>query len=323
MYRIFTTLLVTLLISTVQAQSLQVTLSDYDLHLPSAMVNSDGVSVSDNGTVIQTGSYSLPSEPDPSIKAYALNSGAVILRENIANFLFYDSFGNIQRSISNSTQSEGGEAISELSVDPAGKTVILFNPKIVSGGNTGSRAKLVTGASNPVDIFYSRDRALRTVEVSSNGELIALATMKDGTDDEVTILDRFGNNLGTISFDQDVKGASFSENGLYITIYSGGRAAAFEIRNRERVGSTSFRNTSLIYANYSPEDNTIVALTGAGSEEYTELEAHAVNVEARKIARTDVSGSVSAIHQPSLKRTANGRYTITGFDRTLSFRASF
>lgn len=323
MYRIFTTLLVTLLISTVQAQSLQVTLSDYDLRLPSAMVNSDGVSVSDNGTVIQTGSYSLPSEPDPSIKAYALNSGAVILRENIANFLFYDSFGNIQRSISNSTQSEGGEAISELSVDPAGKTVILFNPKIVSGGNTGSRAKLVTEASNPVDIFYSRDRALRTVEVSSNGELIALATMKDGADDEVTILDRFGNNLGTISFDQDVKGASFSENGLYITIYSGGRAAAFEIRNRERVGSTSFRNTSLIYANYSPEDNTIVAFTGAGSEEYTELEAHAVNVEARKIARTDVSGSVSAIHQPSLKRTANGQYTITGFDRTLSFRASF
>jgi hypothetical protein len=265
----------------------------------------------------------MPNEPDPSIKVYPLSNGGAILRENIANFLFYDSFGRVIQSISNSTQSEGGEAISELAVDPAGKSVVLYNPKIVSGGNTGSRAKLVANNSNPTDIYYSVDRALRTVIVSNNGELIAMASMKDGTDDQVMILDRFGNNLGEIEFDQNIKGVSFSENGLFITIYSGGRAAAYEIRSKERVGSTSFRNTSLLYANYSPEDKTIVAVTGSGVNTYSELEGHAVNVAARKIARVDINGTISNVHQPLLKRNGAGRYELTGFSQVLSIRASF
>ncbi len=309
--------------STASAQTLQVSTSNYNLQLPSAIVNSDGVTIYDGDVVLQNGSYSMPSEPDPSINVYPLNNGGAILRENIANFLFYDTFGRVTQSISNSTQSEGGEAISELAHDPAGKTIIFYNPKIVSGGNTGSRAKLISAISNPVDIFFSSDRALRTVDVSDNGELIALATMNEGTDDEIMILDRFGNNLGVIEFDQDVKGVSFSENGLYITVYSGGRAAAYEIRSRERVGSTSFRNTSLLYANYSPEDRTIVALTGSGSDNFTDLEGHAVNVAERKIARTAINGSTKLVHQPSLKRISSGRYEVKGFEQFLTLRASF
>lgn len=323
MNRISLILLFAAFTSSVFAQSLQVSTSTYSIQLPSATVDSEGVTLYDGENVLQTGSYSMPSEPDPSIKVYPLYDGSAILRENIANFLFYDTFGRVTQSISNSTQSEGGEAISELAHDPAGKTVILYNPKIVSGGNTGSRAKLVAGNSNPADIYYSGDRALRTVVVSSNGELIALASMNEGTDDQVMILDRFGNNLGVIDFDQDVKGVSFSENGLYITIYSGGRAAAYEIRSKERVGSTSFRNTSLLYANYSPEDRTIVAVTGTGSGTFTDLEGHAVNVAARKIARTDISGSIDLMHQPMMKRNGAGRYEINGFNQSLSMRASF
>ena len=102
------------------------------------------------------------------------------------------------------------------------------------------------------------------------------------------ILDRFGNNLGEIEFNQDVKGVSFSEDGLFVTIFSGGRAAVFEIESRERIGSTSFRNTSLLYANYSSKDNIIIAITGSGKEEFTDLEGHAVNIEARKIARKNI-----------------------------------
>jgi len=323
MFRISITLIVALLITEVNAQTLQVTTSNYNIQLPSALVNDDGVSVSDGDQVMQTGAYNLPNEPDPSIQTYPMKNGGVILRENIANFLFYDTFGRVQRSISNSTQNEGGEAISELAHDVAGKTVILYNPKIFSDGATGSRAKLVAGNSNPVDIFYSDDRALRTVVISSNGELIALATMKDGSDDEIMILDRFGNNLGVIEFDQDVKGVSFSENGLFLTIYSGGRAAAYEIRSKERVGSTSFRNTSLLYANYSPIDKTIVAISGSGNGTYSDLEGHAVNVSARKIARTDINGTIQEIHTPSFKRTASGRYEVTGFSQFLVLKASF
>ena len=136
------------------------------------------------------------------------------------------------------------------------------------------------------------------------------------------ILDRFGNNLGEIEFNQDVKGVSFSEDGLFVTIFSGGRAAVFEIESRERIGSTSFRNTSLLYANYSSKDNIIVAITGAGKEEFTDLEGHAVNIEARKIVRKNIDGTITQIHQPRLYRTGSGRYALIGFDQTFAFMRS-
>ena len=311
------------LISKVDAQSLQVSSSNYDLILPSASVDIDGITISDGNDVIQTGSYSMQSEPDPSLKVYPLQNGTVILRENIANFLFYDTFGKVTQSISNSSQNESGEAISEIAFDPKGKTIILYNPKIILGENTGSRAKLAAANSSPVDIFYSTNRALRTIQVSSNGELIALVTMKGGSNDQIMILDRFGNNLGEIEFDQDVKGVSFSENGLYVTIFSGGRAAAYQIGNRERIGSTSFRNTSLLYANYSPEDKIIVAITGSGQGEFSNLQGHAVNVQARKIARTDITGTIKLFHKPKFKRLSSSQFSLQGFSQTFIFSASF
>lgn len=310
-------------VSKVDAQSLQITSSNYDLKLPSASIDTEGITLSDGNEVIQTGSYSMPNEPDPSLGVYPLQNGAVIVRENIANFLFYDTYGRVVRSISNSTQNESGEAISEIAFDAAGKTIVLYNPKIMQDGTIGSRAKLVAKNRNPVDIFFSKDRALRTVQISSNGECIALASMKAGSSDQVMMLDRFGNNLGEIEFNQDVKGVSFSEDGLFVTIFSGGRAAVFEIESRERIGSTSFRNTSLLYANYSSKDNIIVAITGSGKEEFTDLEGHAVNIEARKIARKNIDGTITQIHQPRLYRTGSGRYELIGFDQTFAFRARF
>ena len=165
-------------VSKVDAQSLQITSSNYGLKLPSASIDTEGITLSDGNEVIQTGSYSMPNEPDPSLGVYPLQNGAVIVRENIANFLFYDTYGRVVRSISNSTQNESGEAISEIAFDAAGKTIVLYNPKIMQDGTIGSRAKLVAKNRNPVDIFSSKDRALRTVQISSNGECIALASMK-------------------------------------------------------------------------------------------------------------------------------------------------
>lgn len=307
----------------VSAQNLDVTTSTYYKNTVDASVTENGMIVSEGNNTILEAEYNFPAEPDPSLKAYAMPNGSVVVRENIANFLFYDSFGNIRKSISNSSQSEGGEAISEFAVDVNGKTKVIYNPKIIRDGKTGSRAKFVQANMEVTDVFSSQDRAIQSVDISTNGELIAITTMKEGTDDEVTILDQFGNILATIEFDQDVKGVTFSENGLFATIYSGGRAAAYEISSKERVGSTSFRNTSVIYANYSPEDKTIIALTGKGEQSYSELQAHTVNVSARKIARKDINGTMKQLHQIVMERTGNGRYLLLGLDSMINLRAQF
>lgn len=306
----------------VSAQSLSVSGTQADLKPLVADVNQRGVVVTEQGENILSGKYTLPSVPDPSLKAFALPNGAAVVRENIANFLLFDSFGTVKNSISNSTQSEGGEAISELAMDPAGKTIIAYNPKVIANGKTGSRAKKLGFEGRGVDIFYSADRELKDVQVSTNGEFIAFISAKAGTEDEVQLADRFGNDLNTISFDQEIKGVTFSENGLFVTIYSGGRAAAYEVRNGERVGSTSFR-TNLKFAAYSPEDKTIVAITGEGDKTITELEFHAVNVSARKIARENVSGEVMALQQPEFVRKGKGNYLITGFSKEFILKAAF
>lgn len=288
-----------------------------------ASINGSGIQILEmDGTEIFGADYSV-SANDPSIAVYPLADGSFIVRENIANFLVYDSFGKVQRSISNSTQSEGGEAISELAMDGNGKTVVVYNPKVMTNGVEGSRGKIISGSGPVMDVFYSQDRALSHVEVSANGEFIAFVSAKEGSDDEVQLMDRFGNMLVTISFDQSVKGVSFSENGLYVAIYSGGRAAAYQVRSGERVGSTSFRNTSVVFAGYDPVDKTIIGLTGSGSSTLTEVQLHAVNVSARKIARENSNESFNIVSQVSMERVGSGRYKIKGLDKEITLRASF
>lgn len=305
------------------AQSLSVSSAPTNEQYLKSSVSSLGVSVTEqDGTELIVGEYTTMGG-DPSLQSFPLPDGSFIVRENIANFLVYDSFGKVKKSISNSSQSEGGESISELAMDKLGKTIVLYNPKVSMNGANGSRAKIISTSSVPLDVFYSQDRELSSVQVSANGEFIAFNSIKSGTDDEVTLIDRFGNSLNTIAFDQPIKGVSFSENGLFVTIYSGSRAAAYEVRSGERVGSTSFRNTSVVFAGYDPIDKIIIGLSGSGETNLSEVQLHAVNISARKIAREDFDGSLQVLTQISLERTASGNYLINGLDKELSLRARF
>lgn len=305
------------------AQSLSIESKEFIKADLSGTLLGSGITISDaDGTVLLNGNYNASGD-DPSLKIFTLNDGSFVIRENIANFLVYDSFGVVRKSISNSTQSEGGEAISELAMDGFGKTVVVYNPKVNMNGETGSRAKIIDSKNNPLDVYYSMNRTLSVVKVSSNGEFIAFVSSKEGTDDEIQLMDRFGNILNTVKFDQEVRGVSFSENGLFVTIYSTGRAASFEVRSGERVGSSSFRSTTVMFAGYDPTDKIIIALTGSGSSTISNVQLHAVNVAARKIARKDFSASLNIVDQLKMERTGNGRYMIKGLDKELALRAQF
>ena len=76
----------------VSAQSLSVSGTQADLKPLVAEVNQQGVVVTEQGENILSGKYTLPSVPDPSLKAFALPNGAAVVRENIANFLLFDTF---------------------------------------------------------------------------------------------------------------------------------------------------------------------------------------------------------------------------------------
>lgn len=287
----------------------------------SGILSQEGVTVfSGNQSKLTVGDYS--PDDDSSLKLYVKANGAFVLRENIANFLFYGADGKIDQSVSNSSQSRDGESISELAADPAFKTVVLYNPKIVRGAKEGSRAQLVWQNGTTSNIWYSENRVIQFVKVSDNGQFVAIASSQSGADDEVTITDRFGNQLNTFTFDQDVVDINFSGNGRYVTLRSNGRVAVYSTVDGDRVGSTSFRST-LHFATYLPEDNTIIALTGDESGDVLNaVEVHAVNISARSIERTSYNGSLGMTEAlpVQLTRKSANNYVLTGFSKILNLR---
>lgn len=291
----------------------------------SAVLQNASVNVYEgSGDELFSTSFNLEGD-DSSARIYAKMNGGFIVRENIANFLFYNSLGKVKQSISNSSQSTEGESISELASDPAFKTIVLYNPKIVSGGVEGSRAKVVHNDLMTTNIYYSSNRAIRTVKVSDNGQFIAIATYRSGTDDLVVITDRFGNDLAEINFDQSVEDAVISDDGSYVTVRSNGRIGVYSVRDGERNGSASFRSR-LLYAEYVPEDQTVIALTGSRSgSSVTDVEVHAINVAERAIQRQSINTalSITDLIPMKLSRTGTYNYSLSGLNKTLDLNVSF
>ena len=309
------------------AQSLSISDAVSSVAFKTGKATTESATVLDiDGAEIVSGNYSTTDPDDPSLKVYPLQNGSFVVRENIANFILYDSFGRAVKPISNSTQSREGESISELAMDPNGKTIVIYNPKFVRDGKEGSRLRVIDVNNTPREIFYSSDQTIRAVKVSDSGEYIAIAVGKPGSDDEVVVLDKFGNQIQKVSFNQEIRGLNIYGSGNYLTVYSKSRAAVFNVLNGERIGSSSFRS-SLLFANYSAADRSIIALTGnLEDKKASGLEVHVVNVGARKIARSSYDRGALALNDREfirLERTGQYRYTITGLSKDLNVRASF
>ena len=315
-----------LLSSSLFSQSLSISESSSGASFLKGEISSNVIQIMESdGAVINSGKFNSVSD-DPSFKIYPLQNGAYIVRENIANFVLFDSFGSVIRPISNSSNSEDGEKISELATDPMGKTIVLYNPQVRNGDKRGSRAKVIELENSERDIFYKTDQEIRAVRVSESGEFIAIASGKEGSDDEITIMDRYGIEIRKIAFDRKVKGLNLYGSGSTLTVFSEGRVAVYNVQSGERIGSSSFRNGTLQFANYSASDQTIVGLTGdLNGTTLSDIEVRIINVAARKIASQKYSGTVEITELDNISMNKNSRfnYTITGMNKDLNLKASF
>lgn len=267
------------------------------------------------------------SPDDPSVAIYPAGTGAALVRSNIAGFSFYNSFGQIITRVSSSSQSKGGEAISEVAMDPLAQTIVIYNPQIKRDGRLGSQAQILNASNRLEHIYSNPGRIIKDVVVSDNGQFIILLTASSGSDDEVVIMDRFGNELNVIRTAEDIKDARLSESAEYITLLSTQRVLAFDVLKGERLGSTSLRSP-LIAAQYFPEDEIILAMTGNSSPSTgaaSNIEFHAIHLGKRQIARKGLGSPIrfnKAIRH-DLVRTGKNRYRLEGANRQIEIRASF
>ncbi|MDZ7717263.1 MAG: hypothetical protein U5K72_00410 [Balneolaceae bacterium] len=264
------------------------------------------------------------SPSDNTIDTYQFDNGAIILRDNVANFSFLNAKGETSYQVSNSSGSTEGEQESQLVSDPTGSTIVLYNPVIAYGSETGSRAQLVYGEQDSEVFFNSREDEIRNVRVSKNGEFISIVTA-GSAGGMVYLYDRFGNELFQITSDEDLIGATLSENATHLTIYSSGRVQVYEVPSGQRLGSASSRS-SIVFAGYDPDAQTIIALGGSRNGlRIEEPEITAVSISQREIARDEIPFSISTLDLSRLDiiTTGSNSYEISGLNRDLFVDVAF
>jgi len=272
--------------------------------------------------------YDATSMADPnSFGIYPYDNGNILLRDKIASFTFFDTFGDIITSTSSSSQSKEGETISEVAMSPNGNTLVIYTPKIKRNEKLGSKAEVKLTNNSFQNIFFSSDRYLKSVKISDDGKLVALITTAQGEEDKVLVKDKYGNNLTSITTDEKLKDVAFSADGRYITLYSSRRVMVYSSQNGERLGSTSFRK-AVFMANYFPEDHLILAITGDYSKPANVLgnvEVRAINLRQRKIGTKSFSGVLgfTKVLPPRLVRTSAGHYQLDGASKQLRIEANF
>lgn len=293
--------------------------------LTSANLSTAGITITGaNGNTLLDASYNYPEQRDPSLGVYVFNDGSFIVRENISIFHFYDSYGKVTGTFNNRAGSPDGEAISEIVVSKTGQTIVFYNPKIILDGKSASRAYVsASSTSGGTEFYFSNSNEIRKVEVSDNGAFIAIIT----DDNKVVMFDKFGNELNQIEYDRELIGASWSSDGMFLTVYSASRIGVYSVVSGERVASSTVRGqNTLLKATYFPEDQVVLAVTGKKEGgELSGIEGHVVSVKARKLARKEFSGKLgitSSIPLSFVRNRANS-FTLNGLSKSLNFRASF
>lgn len=266
---------------------------------------------------------------DPTLGIAVFDNGGFVTRDNVANFTFYQPDGTVRFTISNSTGSAGGEAVSMMLPARGGGQLLLYNPRVNYGDALGSRARFVRGDNEAVLIHDDRSRSIKYARISEPSGFIVLVTESPGTRDEVVLFDPFGNEVMRMEAPEELVGATLSDKGEYLTLFSGNRVQVYRVSDMERMGSASFRN-NILHAAYLEADRQVLALSGNVSRSgsgrtLSNPELHAVHLGKRSIARTSVGGSLSLLADDRLtfsRRGAN-QFLLTGLNRDLSIRTVF
>lgn len=262
---------------------------------------------------------------DETLQLLTLDSGEFIVRDNVANFSFFEATGERQFTYSNSSQAPGGEQPSQISVSNDGVLKVAYNPVIQYDNNRGSRISIITGDRHADEIFVSQNQIITHLSVSSQDHSISVITEDGSGSKKIHWFDRFGNLLFEMEPEMDLSGFTISNGGEFITLYSGSRVQVYRIENSERVGSATSRS-SIVQASYFPKQNLILSLGGQiQNQRLSNLEITAIDIQQRQIDRTHLDGTITFLDQSKIEinRGGSGNYSIDGINRPILVRAQF
>lgn len=262
---------------------------------------------------------------DQTISLRQLPSGKSIARDNVANFTFFDADGKQSYSISNSAQAQDGEQASGLATNDLGSTVVVYNPEIRRADGSASRARLVFGQEDSHIFLEEGDRTISFLDVNDSGSFITVITQNQNSDDQLTVFDRFGNEVFQIDSDMELKGAHLTDNADFLTIYSQSRVQVYNVLTGERLGSSTSR-TPIVTASYFADDEVVLLFNG--SENGSSIHnpgVTAVHLGLRQIARNDINANLSMldINKLKIERVGASSYLLKGVNQPVNLRVNF
>lgn len=264
---------------------------------------------------------------DPSLSVYPTNAGHLLLRNNITNFTFHDESGEIDTDISNGNTTEQGETISELVTNSSHETFILYTSKIKTDDKVGSKVQLIGTDDQLQHIFRSTDRYIKDLKLSDDGNMVTIVTADDETDDQVIVMDKYGNEINTITSDEELIGANLAEDGKHLTLFSDNRIQVYNLLNGENIGSTS-QQQPVFKANFFPEDDILLIFSGdyaSSSGNLNNIEVKAVDLARRDLVSDTFSGTLN-FHEaftPEIKRISSKEYQLEGANKELRIDVAF
>lgn len=264
---------------------------------------------------------------DPSLAVYPLNSGALLLRSNIMNFAMHDGYGNTGTTITSGSNSEEGETISEVRTSSDGATAIIFTPQIKRGNQLGSKADLLGVDNQLIRIFEHDERFIKELKISEDGNWVTIITGAEGANDRVLVMDRYGNEIGKFTPEEQLEGAQLSKDARHITLFSSKRIRVYDILSRERLGSTSIQNP-VFFADYFPQDQMILILSGDYSSTsgiLNNIELKAVDLARRDIVSNSLSEALGFYDgfKTNIERLSANRYKLEGANKELTIDVNF
>lgn len=262
---------------------------------------------------------------DETLSLTVTDTGEFTVRDNVANFSFFDAAGNRAFTYSNSSQAQDGELPSGIETSDDGLLKVVYNPVIRYGEQEGSRASIIVGDRDAEEVFAFQDRVIDSLWLSADGQWIHAITANESGGKRVHMYDRFGNTVLEMDPDINVGHYSLSDDGDYMALIEGSRVQVFERSTGERLGSATSRS-EIVKVAYFPDQNLVLAIGGQRSEgTVSNPEITAIDLQQRQLERFQVDGSFSFMnfHEIKISQESGGTYRVEGINRPMLIKASF
>jgi hypothetical protein len=258
---------------------------------------------------------------DNSNKLFVHNDASFTIRNNIAGFTLFNPGGVELNRLFNNSGSVRGEAISELRQARNGRSLVVYNPRIVRENGDHSRIQLI-GGEGLRHLYTFTEGPMAGLALSENGEqIVALASASSSG--LLAVFNPAGEMLRKVEVMQNPERLFLTPAGRHAVVARGNRVELWNLDSGTREASTATR-ADVVFAHFDEDSSRLIMLTGTQRGRSAELQnpaVYVINTTERSLMREQFDGTLHrdpAHLDLRIRRSGDMNWTILGANRLVS-----